>query len=155
MPPIAVDDLNLPQQGHPLASVVTAGQPSASQFSAIKAAGVSKVINLRPETEDAGFDEAAVVKGLGMEYQVIPVAGPDDLSLNSAKALDKALYEAGDAGVLIHCASSNRVGALLALRAAWLQGASDESALALGEAGGLTKMLPMVQQLLAQHKKKD
>ena len=60
MPPIDIDTLNLPQQGHPLAGVVTAGQPSASQFSAIKAAGVSKVINLRPATEDAGFDEAAV-----------------------------------------------------------------------------------------------
>ncbi len=153
MPPIDIDTLNLPQQGHPLAGVVTAGQPSASQFSAIKAAGVSKVINLRPATEDAGFDEAAVVQGLGMEYQVIPVAGPGDLSMNTAKALDKALYEAGDAGVLIHCASSNRVGALLALRAAWCQGASDKAALSLGEAGGLTKMMPMVQQMLAEHKK--
>ena len=66
MPPIDIDTLNLPQQGHPLAGVVTAGQPSASQFSAIKAAGVSKVINLRPATEDAGFDEAAVVQGLGV-----------------------------------------------------------------------------------------
>ena len=94
-----------------------------------------------------------MVQGLGMEYQVIPVAGPGDLSMNTAKALDKALYEAGDAGVLIHCASSNRVGALLALRAAWCQGASDKAALALGEAGGLTKMMPMVQQMLAEHKK--
>lgn len=150
MPPIAIDKLSLPQQGHPLANVVTAGQPDASEFSSIKAAGVSRVVNLRPAAEDAGFDEAAVVTGLGMDYQVIPVAGPGDLSMNTAKALDKALYEAGDAGVLIHCASSNRVGALLALRAAWLQGASNEAALALGEAGGLTKMMPMVQQLLAQ-----
>lgn len=149
---LAVEQLNLPQQGMPIPNMITAGQPSEAQFAAIKAAGIKTVINLRPVTEDAGFDEASVVQTLGMDYVVIPVAGAGDLSMKSAQALDAALAKADDKGVLVHCASSNRVGALLALRAAWLQDASIDEALALGEAGGLKAMMPMVQGMLANQK---
>jgi protein tyrosine phosphatase (PTP) superfamily phosphohydrolase (DUF442 family) len=144
----AIQALQLPQQGQPDANIVTAGQPSPQQLQALRTAGVGHVINLRPPEEDAGFDESATVAALGMGYTVIPVAGPADLSMASAKALDQALAQVGDAGVLIHCASSNRVGALLALRAAWLHGAAPDDALAVGAAGGLTKMQPMVESLL-------
>lgn len=145
---IDIDLISLPQQGHPLPNVVTAGQPSQQQLAALPDAGIRHVINLRPPEEDAGFDEAATLKSLGLTYTVIPVAGPADLSLASATALDQALAEAGEEGVLVHCASSNRVGALLALRAAWLHGADESAALALGASGGLTKMQPMVETLL-------
>lgn len=144
----AIAALQLPQQGQPAANIVSAGQPSPQQLQAVKSAGIGHVINLRPAEEDAGFDESAAVAALGMGYTVIPVAGPADLSIASAKALDQVLAQVGETGVLIHCASSNRVGALLALRAAWVHGATTEDALAVGAAGGLTKMQPMVESLL-------
>lgn len=142
-----LETLTLPQQGHPLPDVVSAGQPSAAELATAKAAGIRRVINLRPPSEDAGFDEAAAVADLGLPYTVIPVAGPEDLTLATVKRLDEALAE-GEGPVLVHCASANRVGALLALRAAWLQGVKPEAALALGTAGGLTRMAPLVAELL-------
>lgn len=141
-------DIDLPMGGNPLPNLLTAGQPGPGDFEALAAAGLKRVVNLRPENEDPGYDEPALAARLGLHYQVIPVAGPGDLTPDSARALDAALQAAGSDPVLIHCASSNRVGALLALRASWLHGASDEQALALGRAGGLTKMEPMVAQLL-------
>jgi uncharacterized protein (TIGR01244 family) len=144
---MTLDTLDLPQQGHPLPGVISAGQPSAAELAAAKAAGIRRVINLRPPSEAAGFDEAATLADLGLSYTVIPVAGPEDLTLATVKALDEALA-AGEGPVLLHCASANRVGALLALRAAWLQGLPAQEALALGEAGGLTRMAPMVAELL-------
>jgi hypothetical protein len=51
--------------------------------------------------------------------------------------------------VLLHCASANRAGALLALRAK-LEGADDDTALALGVAGGVTGLKATVEERLAQ-----
>ena len=50
--------------------------------------------------------------------------------------------------VIIHCASGNRVGALLALRANLIQGKSASEALAFGKAAGLTTLEDAVKQRL-------
>ena len=133
---MALSDITLPQGGMPASDLLTAGQPSAAQIEALATAGLKNIINLRPST------------GLGMNYTVVAVAGPDDINLENAKKLDTALAAAAGTPTLVHCASSNRVGALLALRAAWLQNQTSEQAMALGRAGGLTKMEPLVQKLL-------
>lgn len=145
---MALSDITLPQGGMPASDLLTAGQPSAAQIEALAAAGLKNIVNLRPTTEDAGFDEAAVATGLGMNYTVVAVAGPGDINLENAKKLDAALAAAAGTPTLVHCASSNRVGALLAIRAAWLQNQTAEQAMELGRAGGLTKMEPLVQKLL-------
>ncbi len=49
--------------------------------------------------------------------------------------------------VLLHCASGNRVGALLALRAR-MHGASPEEALELGNEAGLSSLRSTVETLL-------
>ena len=144
-----LSDVQLPFGLMPTPDLLTAGQPTPADFEALAAAGLKHVINLRPTTEDAGFDEAALAAKLGLSYTLVAVAGPGDLDLAHTKELDAALAKASSGPVLVHCASSNRVGALLALRAGWLQGKSTEEALAVGRAGGLTKMEPAVQQLLA------
>lgn len=136
----------LPQAGQPFADVATAGQPSPEQLRAAKAHGLRRIVNLRPHSEPIGFDEAAVAAELGIDYVNIPVAGPGDLSADKARALDAALRDAGGP-VLVHCASSNRVGALFALRAQQ-QGQSAEAALEVGRAAGLRAMEPVVRQLL-------
>lgn len=143
-----LSNVNLPMGGAPAPNLLTAGQPAPADFEALAAAGLKHVVNLRPSTEDAGFDEAALAKRLGLGYTVIPVAGPGDINVANARALDTAIAQAKGGPVLVHCASSNRVGALLALRAYHLKQQSPEDALKLGRAGGLTKMEPLVQQLL-------
>lgn len=141
----------IPGARQPKPNWLAGGQPSEADFQAIKAAGIGTVINLRPVTEAPELRERELVEGLGMRYVEIPVAGAGDLTTANAKALHDALEAVGDGKVLMHCASGNRVGALIALRAAWIHGKSDEEALAEGRAACLTKMEGMVAQILAQH----
>jgi uncharacterized protein (TIGR01244 family) len=143
-----LSNIALPFGGQPEPGLLTAGQPTPADFEALAAAGLKHIVNLRPSSEDAGFDEAALAAKLGLSYAVVPVASAADLNRDRAQELDAALARTGGEPTLVHCASSNRVGALLALRAAWLQGKSADEALAFGRAGGLTKMEAAVQQLL-------
>ncbi|TDU24181.1 uncharacterized protein (TIGR01244 family) [Panacagrimonas perspica] len=142
-------DVQFPFAGAPSPDLITGGQPTADDFATMAAAGLKHVINLRPENEDAGFDEAALAAKLGLRYTLIPVAGAGDLTEENARKLDAALATAPGQPTIVHCASSNRVGGLFALREAWVKGKSNADALAYGRAAGLTKMEPMVEQILA------
>ena len=94
-------------------------------------------------------DEAAVVAALGMSYVNIPVAGAGDLTPANVALLAAALDGHGDSQrTLLHCASSNRVGAMLALKAKQVDGKSAAEALAIGRAAGLAGLEPVVVQLL-------
>jgi protein tyrosine phosphatase (PTP) superfamily phosphohydrolase (DUF442 family) len=55
----------------------------------------------------------------------------------NALLLSAAMNELGAQPMIIHCASGNRVGALLALKAYYVDHASKEQALELGERAGL------------------
>jgi uncharacterized protein (TIGR01244 family) len=138
----------LPNRKDALDGITTAGQPDARQLAAAAESGFEYVIDLRGPDEDRGIDEQAVVEGLGMSYISLPVVGPDGVTYGNASALDKLLSEARGP-VLIHCSSGNRAGALLALRSK-LNGADNESALALGVAAGVTVLKPTVEQKLAE-----
>ena len=127
-------------------NIYTGGQPES--FAEVAQAGVKHVINLRPDAETPELDEAAEVAQNGMTYHHLPISGPGDLNRDNVEKLDALLAQIGKEPVLVHCASSNRVGALAALRAAWLQDKSNSEALAIGEAWGLTKMRPAVEQIL-------
>jgi protein tyrosine phosphatase (PTP) superfamily phosphohydrolase (DUF442 family) len=88
---------------------------------------------------------------LGLHYVAFPIASEDAISFASAKKLDELLQQY-PGPVLVHCASGNRVGALLALRAS-LDGADDEQALKLGREGGLTRLEDLVRKRLAEDDK--
>lgn len=145
---MSLKDLELINVRFPADHHVTGGQPDADQLRAAVTQGVRTVIDLRPATEDHGYDEPGLLASLGAGYQCIPVAGPGGLTREAVEALDAALAAAGDAPTMIHCASGNRVGALMALRAAWLQNASLEQALEVGRAYGLVAMEPAVRALI-------
>ncbi|MEO6699640.1 MAG: protein tyrosine phosphatase family protein [Paraperlucidibaca sp.] len=121
---------------------------SKTQIEALKAEGVQVVISLLPDGEQTVLDEAEAVKQAGLSYVSIPVAGAADLTEANVRALDRALAEHVGEKVLVHCASGNRVGALLALRANWLLGASPEEAIAIGQAAGMTRLEAAVRELL-------
>ena|ERR1700736_508887 len=137
--------------GHPLDETrYTSGQPSQGEFNRLPTLGFRRVIDLRPPSEDHGFDEAAAAKTAGLEYLSLPVADEADLTLANARQLDQWLADPAQPMTLIHCGSSNRVGALLALRAAWLHKASAEAAIDIGRTAGLKSLEPAVRRLLAR-----
>ncbi len=123
-------------------------QPSAEALAALPAAGVRTVINLRPASETPDLDERAVVEKAGMAYRSLPIAGAAGLTKQNVEAFDQLMAGAGEGKVLMHCASGNRVGALMALRARWLQGKSAEESLAIGRSSGLKGLEGDVKSLL-------
>ena len=135
---------------HPDSALYVAGQPKSEDFAAFAKVGVVHVINLRPLHETPDLNEAAIVTKAGMAYYNIPIEWSSDLTRDNVKLFDTVLGKISNEKVLIHCSSSNRVGALMALRAAWLHNASIDEAIKTGESYGLTKLLPDVKKLLAE-----
>jgi len=133
----------------PIEGVLSGGQPTPEQIEAAARGGFRTVINLRSEQEP-GFEwEREKVEALGMRYVHIPVAGADGLTHENVEAIDAALERAlAEGPVLFHCASGNRIGAVLALRAAWLEGQDPERALGFGLASGLTRLEQATRRLL-------
>lgn len=127
----------------PRPGLYTAGQPGAGEWTRLPGLGIGTVINLRPPEEMQGRDEAAEVRAAGLDYVNLPIAGVDALTPENARALVDAIA-AAKGKVLVHCASGNRAGALLAL-AVHAQGLPAADALALGKAAGLTGLEPAVR----------
>ncbi len=132
----------------PLPGLFTAGQPAMKDWAAIKAGGIRTVINLRTPGELKDRDEAAEVRAAGLRYVEIPVAGAESIIPANAGALHAALAPAHGGGVLVHCASGNRAGALLALEQQAFDGVAPERALEFGKAAGLTTLEPVVRERL-------
>jgi len=132
----------------PRPQLYTAGQPSAAELQQAAAAGITTVIDLRQPDEARGFDETAAAERLGLRYVRIPVAGAAGLTDANAQALRTALAQS-QGPVLLHCASGNRAGALLALLEA-RNGASVDEALTLGRAAGMTSLEAPTRVLLEQ-----
>lgn len=151
-PPVAtVSDTSMqtdvPNLRQPNERLLTGGQPEAASWKHLAADGVTTVINLRPADEMAGRDEAAEVAAAGMSYRQIPVAGGAGITAENANALWTAIEQA-PGKVLVHCASGNRVGALLALGAARQGGMDRQQALQFGKAAGLAGAEPRVREVL-------
>ncbi|MBK8976265.1 MAG: hypothetical protein IPM29_10075 [Planctomycetes bacterium] len=126
-----------------------AGQPTPEQFAALPGAGIHRAVSLRlPIETGAGFEESQAAAA-GVDFVRIPIAGAEDLTRDSVAKLSAALA-AADGPVLVYCRSANRVGALMALRAAWEQGASVDEALAIGRAHGMSQLEADVKVLLGK-----
>lgn len=82
------------------------GQPTEKALRDLKAKGVTTVINLRmpEEMKQIGFDEAALLKELGMKYVHIPMRGTPE-NPYGPRQLDQfaAAIAAADGKVLLHC----------------------------------------------------
>lgn len=82
------------------------GQPTEKALRDLKAQGVTTVINLRMPAEMArvSFDEAALLKELGLTYVHIPLAGTAE-NPYAPQALDRfaAAMASAQGKVLLHC----------------------------------------------------
>ena len=83
-----------------------AGQPTEKALRDLKAKGVTTVVNLRmpQEMTRIGFDEAALLKELGLTYVHIPLGGTGE-NPYSPEALDRfaSTLSAAQGKVLLHC----------------------------------------------------
>lgn len=114
------------------------GQPTPEHLAELAREGVRTVINLRAPNEPMEYDEPTEAARLGLRYVSVPIAGPDDLDRERVREFGRVLDEARrEGGVLIHCASSNRVGAMVALDEALNRGCHLDDALERGRSAGL------------------
>lgn len=147
-PSDAVAELGVQNVAAPLPNLITTAQPTRDQLDGMMAMGYRNFVSLQLEEEPgAGWEEEAV-PGAGGRFSRIPIGGPDDLTRENVERLAAILEETGEDQTVLYCASSNRVGALLALKAFWIDGADAEEALALGRAAGLRALEPNVRSLL-------
>lgn len=144
---MSLKPLNITRLSQLTGEVWTAGQPSAEQLRQAREEGLKSVINLCPAGE-CGWDEKTVAEMLGLHYASVPIGAACDLSIDAARRLHETL-ESCPKPVLVHCGSSNRVGALFALKAHYLDGHAPETALEHGRAAGLTALEGVVRQILS------
>ncbi len=93
------------------------GQPSDAEMQQAKQAGVVRVINNRPESEEAAqpssAEEQAAAAGVGMDYVHIPVRS-GQITQREVDAFHSALAEA-KGPVMAHCKSGTRSLTLYAI----------------------------------------
>ncbi len=117
-----------------------AGQPDeASLRRFVNDTHTKMIINIRTEDEMAtkvDFNERAAAEEMGVEYVLLPVT-PATLSGGDVDIFAQVLGQT-EGPVLIHCGSSNRVGALWAAYLARYKDMPMEEALAMGRDAGLS-----------------
>jgi len=128
--------------------VFSSGQPTQEQLGVLADAGIKHVISLRTPGE-IDWDEGALVQSNGMEFHSLPVSGRTGVTPGNAESLEQLLARLDGQPVLVHCGTSNRVGALKAVTARETRGASIEDALAVGRQWGLTGMEERVRGILS------
>jgi uncharacterized protein (TIGR01244 family) len=120
----AADPIMLPNEGLFQArfasvgdDVFNAGQPTEAALRELSAKGVTTVVNLRMPEEMAkvGFDEAALIKELGLAYVHIPMRGTKENPYGPSELDRFATTLASARGkVLLHCTVAWRASHLWA-----------------------------------------
>jgi len=148
--PLKVDLAEVVASGSvsPVDGITAAGQPDEAALRVFAENGYVAVVDLRTEGEDRKMNEPEAVEELGMAYVSMPISG-DGITFDNARQL-KEVLDGYDEPVLLHCASANRVGAMLALIAS-LEGDDDDTALAKGREGGMTRLEGKVREVLKSH----
>ena len=147
--PLIAEQVSIPVNT-PKPQVISGGQPSENDLRILAKNGTKHVINLRPTTEPVSFNEKKLVEELGMTYHSLPISGAGDITKNNAQQLDDFLASVNGEATFVHCASGNRVGALIAMRAYLIQNQSVEDAITEGKRWGLTSLEQTVRQQIEQ-----
>lgn len=126
----------IPFSACPVDGVASAGQPAAAAWPDLARAGYRTVIDLRTAEEPRGYDEPASVRAAGLEYLPLPVS-QDTLNDAAFDHFRDLVRDPARRPVLVHCATSNRVGALLLPYFALDEGRSLPEARELARQAGL------------------
>lgn len=97
----------------PIPGIVTGGQPTLEQLTALKRAGCDVVLDIREPMEPRPYRAPDAVVAAGLEYINIPVShGPlSDATFDRVRETVRGL--AGRKQVFFYCGSGNRVGVTL------------------------------------------
>ena len=86
------------------------GQIAPADIAALKAEGVTMIVNNRPDGEDVGQPTSAEIEAAataaGLDYRHVPIArgmGPSDV-----EAMRNAMHAAGDGKLFAYCRTGNR-----------------------------------------------
>lgn len=101
---------------HEYSSVLlSSGQPTREQFTAIHDAGVEAVINLAPVTDPTALpDEGEIVQKLGLAYTHIPVDW-ENPTREDYRQFQAAMNANQGKRVLVHCYAGSRASAFVYL----------------------------------------
>ena len=143
----AFADLHLRNFSMPRPNLLAAGQPTQEQFAQLAKLGVHVICLRLPDEVDTGWEEQRA-KELGAHFTRLPIDGQKGLTVDNAQKLAQAMATADGGPTLVCCGSSNRVGALLAMKAFHIDKEPAADALALGKAAGLKALDPQVQEKL-------
>jgi uncharacterized protein (TIGR01244 family) len=129
--------------------LAVAGKPSPEALAKLKEQGFKTVIDLRSEAEGLA-EEKAIVEGQGLRYVSVPMTAAT-FKLEDAQAVGRVLEDPAAGPVLLHCASSNRVGGVLAVLEA-KAGKPVDDAIAAGRKAGLKSdsMVEAVKRVIAE-----
>lgn len=95
--------------------LATAGQPTVSQFTDIRNAGYTVVINLAvPTSEGAIANEREIVEALGMQYFHIPVVW-EQPAIADFEQFSHMMQSNAEQSIFVHCAKNMRVSAFVYL----------------------------------------
>jgi len=115
--------------------VYIAGAPTADGLKALKAKGVTTLIDLRQEKQTS-HEDATAAKAAGVERIHLPMesTGVTDAQ---AKAFLEVMHKHKGETVLIHCGSANRAGAMYGLHLGATGACSVEDAIRHAKATGM------------------
>ena len=148
--PQAVDPAQIPAYRVIAPGIVAAGQPATEVLPKLGAMGFKTVLNLRMPDEGGPANERDVVESQGLRYVSVPMT-PSRFGLAEVETVEKLIGDPAAGPILVHCASSNRVGATWAAILA-RRGKPLEEALAAGREAGLKggAMEDAVRRLVAE-----
>ncbi|MBL4636075.1 MAG: hypothetical protein JKY56_19605 [Kofleriaceae bacterium] len=130
------------------------GRPTAQEFKKISEGNYRTVIDLRSFAETGVEDDRKLIEKFGMTAINIEVAGAKGLTKEAAALLHEALSSA-EGPIVVCCVSGNRVGALLSLRAFWIQGKTAEESMMVGKRAGLLGLESTVRGILESDAEKE
>lgn len=135
---------------HAYERILVAGQLTQADLALLKDRGITSVFNLRAPEEmtGLGFDEAAELAALGIDYQSHPVAGGKAFTAELLAAFAEQVA-ASDGKILLHCASGARASLVYAAYAVKYLGLDIDTAMrTLEPFGGWP--LPM-ERMIGEH----
>lgn len=140
---LGVRNARMPRPG-----MLSGAQITEDQLTGLSDAGFRHFISLRPTAEDGAGWEEAFSSSAGYDFERLPIEGAASLTRENVESFARMLEATDGEATVLYCASGNRVGAMLALKAHWIDGAPPEEALELGLAAGMTRLTDPVRQLL-------
>ncbi|QDV09535.1 hypothetical protein Poly30_50930 [Planctomycetes bacterium Poly30] len=145
----SIHELGVANASIPADGLLCAGQLTQEQMDALSRLGFESFVSLRVATENGAGWEESHAAATGVEFQRLPVAGADGIDEATARMLAGMMADA-KRPMVVYCGSSNRVGALLALKAFHVDGMPAEQAIEFGKTAGLKSLEPKVREELDQ-----